>query len=101
MEAHVKTSVGLESVAALAEGRHEDPFAILGPHVLDEGLLQLGGRAREGHHRRRTSHPHGGVAGERLVLAEREVRFAQGFHYSRVHERGREKRVITRRLPVT
>ena len=33
----MKTSVGLESVAALAEGRHEDPFAILGPHELDEG----------------------------------------------------------------
>ena len=33
----MRTTVGLESVARLAEGRHEDPFAILGPHVLDEG----------------------------------------------------------------
>jgi 1,4-alpha-glucan branching enzyme len=37
MEAQMRTTVGLDSVVALAEGRHEDPFAILGPHVLDEG----------------------------------------------------------------
>jgi 1,4-alpha-glucan branching enzyme len=33
----LRTSVALDSVTALAELRHEDPFAILGPHVLDEG----------------------------------------------------------------
>ncbi len=42
----MRTTVGLDSVTALVEGRHEDPFSILGPHLIDEGgRRMLGVRA--------------------------------------------------------
>ena len=42
----MRTTVGLDSVTALVEGRHEDPFSMLGPHVIDEGgRRMLGVRA--------------------------------------------------------
>ena len=38
----MRTRVSLESVGALLEGRHENPFEVLGPHVVDhEGRQAL------------------------------------------------------------
>jgi 1,4-alpha-glucan branching enzyme len=38
---NVRTQVSLGSVGALVEGRHENPFEILGPHELVEGQRRL------------------------------------------------------------
>ena len=32
----MRTTVALESIRQLIEGRHENPFELLGPHVVDE-----------------------------------------------------------------
>jgi 1,4-alpha-glucan branching enzyme len=38
MEEHgVRTKVGLQSIAQLVEGRLENPFEVLGPHVINDG----------------------------------------------------------------
>ena len=42
----MRTQVSLEAVGALAEGRHENPFDLLGPHeVVEEGRRALAVRA--------------------------------------------------------
>ncbi len=42
-EQHVRTSVALDKLGALVEGRHENPFELLGPHeVVDDGRRAAG-----------------------------------------------------------
>jgi len=33
----VRTTVALDQIAALTEGRHQNPFEILGPHEVQHG----------------------------------------------------------------
>ena len=35
-EETVRTNVSLESIGALVEGRHSNPFEVLGPHEVEE-----------------------------------------------------------------
>ncbi len=36
----MRTNVSLESIHQLIEGRHENPFELLGPHVVDDSGRQ-------------------------------------------------------------
>jgi 1,4-alpha-glucan branching enzyme len=40
-EQHVRTSVALDKLGALVEGRHENPFEILGPHEVEDAGRRL------------------------------------------------------------